>query len=98
MLIDFIFSNRPSFSDLCTALGQYVSVIIGEVIWCDGFYAKYMDDIIEINIFSDAVTKESILDYLQPLINNDKCTYINIQQGRFRLQYVLQPTENICGC
>lgn len=96
MLIDLMFSKHPSFDDLCAVLSKNISAIVGSVVWCDGFYVKYMDDIIEINTFSERVTEHKILACFEPMINNDSYTRIRIQRGRICSQYVLQPQESIC--
>lgn len=98
MLINLMFYECPSLDDVCYALSDKVCATVGNVIWCEGFYVNHLGDMLEINVFDDNLSDNTILSYFEPLTNNDTYTRIRIQQGRKESQFVLQSSQNICFC
>ena len=98
MLINLMFYQCPSFDDVRYILNDKICATVGDVIWCDGFYVNYLGDMIEINVFDDSLSENTILAYFEPLTNNDTHTRIRIQQGRIATQFVLQSNQNACIC
>ena len=98
MLINLMFYQCPSFDDVRYTLNDKICATVGDVIWCDGFYVNYLGDMIEINVFDNSLSENTILAYFEPLTNNDIHTRIRIQQGRIASQFVLQSNQNACVC
>lgn len=101
MIINITIDSKCSLKLLMNILNIKVMHISRDVIWCEGFYIKFIkSNILEINIFDKNITKQYISEVLmQPIIDENEKTYIRIQKERIITQFIINKNEKInCVC
>jgi hypothetical protein len=96
MIINIIVNNIKTIEELMNLININVVYISRKTIWCEGFYIKLLDDMLEINVFNKNITKQYILDVLvKPILDGREQTFIRIQKGRINIQFIVHKNETI---
>ena len=89
-------NNIKTIEELMNLININVVYISRKTIWCEGFYIKLLDDMLEINVFNKNITKQYILDVLvKPILDGREQTFIRIQKGRINIQFIVHKNETI---
>lgn len=96
MIINISIDKLYTIDKIKRLLNAKILCVSGNVIWCDGFYIKLINGLLEINVYSSELTEKNILyDIIKPVLNEKERTFIRIQKGRMVSQFVFNKNEKI---
>lgn len=96
MIINISIDKLYTIDKIKKLLNTKILCVSGEVIWCDGFYIKLINGMLEINVYSSELTEKDVLcDITKPLLNDKERTFIRIQKGRMVSQFIFYKNEQI---
>ena len=98
MIINVFLNYRITFEDLIENIRvENYQILNNRTLWCEGYYIKYSNGILEANIYDPTISAKFILyNVLEWFVAKRAGLFIQIKEGRRSIQFISENDDYLC--